>query len=281
MYIVSRWIVALYFLAWLIFLFADNTITVLPFSNGTNVTVITYHPLKQLIFLTNWGFLTWTVYLFVAAVSCTVKMVFWIWNTCHGKREPEVDPAEHLDFVVVKWSEDRVAWYQKVQWIVYAAVIPLQFAVVILYWTIILPFTSNIYNALNFHIHLLNGVFAAIDVLTSGILVSIYHVYSIVIIGIFYVLFSGIYDAFGGTSIREDPYIYRVLDYTGSPGSSIGLAVSTVFVFVPILYLIMYAVVAVRRWLAHKCRARWYYDSTSSSTNGIAESVVPLKQSSL
>ena len=275
MYVISRWIVALYFLGWLITLFAIDTTTVLPSSNGTNATVITYHPLKRLIFLTNWGFLTWNVYLFIAAVACTVKMVFWVWNTVHGKREPELDPADHLHSVVVTWSEDRVAWYQKVQWVFYTAIIPLQFAVVILYWTIILPFTSNIYNALNFHIHLLNGVFAAIDLFTSGVVVSIYHMYGIVSIGIIYVIFSGIYDAFGGTNVREEPYIYNVLDYTGGPGLAVGLALATVLVFVPILYLITYGVAALRRWLTHKYRAKCCYDDYR--TSDIGESVVPLK----
>ena len=284
MYIVSRWIVALYFLGWLIFLFADDTTVVVTSNsnngtNGTNDTtnVITYNTLKRLIFLTNWGFLTWSVYLFIAAAACTMKMVLWIWNTAHGRREPEVDPADHLHSVVVTWSEDRVAWYQKVHWVVYTAVIPLQFAVVILYWTIILPFTSNIYNALNFHVHLLNGVFAAVDLLTSGILVSIYHMYGIIFIGVMYVLFSGIYDAFGGTNVREDPYIYNVLDYTGAPGLAVGLAIATVFVFVPILYLIIYALAAARRWLSQKCRASCYDDRSNTSDIG-TESVVPLEK---
>ena len=269
--------VALYFLGWLIVVFAQDNTVELPTNStlGTNVT--TYNPLKRLIFLTNWGFLIWTGYLLVAAMACTVKMVFWVWSTAHGKREPEVDPADHLQSVVVKWSEDRVGWYQKVQWVLYSLAVPLQFAVVILYWGIILPYSSNIYTAINFHVHLVGGVFAAIDLLTSGVLVSVYHMYCIIFLGILYIVFSSVYDVYGGTSIWEDPFIYAILDYTGNPGLAVGVAIGTVFAFTPVVYLATYALAGVRRWLVHKCRARCCCDCSNTSKAG-EESIVPLKE---
>ena len=234
-YIVSRWIVALYFLGWLIFVFV----------NVPNA--------KLLIFLTIWGFITWVLYLLVAALSSTAKMVLWIWKTAHGRKEPELDPADHLNFVVVTWAEDCVAWYQKVHWVLFAIAIPVQICIMVLYWTLLSSMDPNRESAENYNLHLLGGLVGLVDIWVSGIVLSIYHLYWGMVYGCVYTVFSGIYYAANGTNIRGDPYIYPILDYGNMPGLSVGIVLATSFIIVPLIYLLMYALGAGRRWLAH-----WY-----------------------
>lgn len=234
-YIALRWMVALYFLGWLIYVF-----------------VAAREPKsKLLIFLTIWGFIVWTLYLLVAAMSSTVKMGFWIWNTALGEREPELDPADHLQSVVVTWSEDRVAWYQKVHWVLFILGVPVQICVMLLYWTLLSGMDANRESAENYNLHLLGGLIGLIDVFVSGVILSLYHLYLVIGYGCVYTVFTGIYYAANGTNPRGDRYIYPILDYGNNPGTSAAVGIATSLVVVPLIYLLTYGISVVRRWLAH------------------------------
>ena len=229
-YVLLRWLAAVYFCGWLLAVFALEP-------NA-----------EFLAALTIWGFIVWVVYLVVAAAACTVKMVFWIWNTCHGRREPEVDPADHLHSVVVKWSEDRVAWYQKVQWVLSVLGVSLQVGIMVLYWSLLSAGDSHRNSVFNYHLHMVGGLVALIDVLTSGIVMSVYHVYLLFACSVIYSVFNRVYYNTTGR------IIYPVLDYATKPGLAAAVIVGTVFVFMPLLYLLLYSISAARRWLVYKCR---------------------------
>ena len=202
--------------------------------------------------LTIWGFTIWVVYLIVAAAACTAKMVFWIWNTVNGRREPELDPDDHLDSVVVKWSEDRVAWYQKVQWFLFVLGVSLEVGIMVLYWSLLSADDEDRNSVFNYHLHMIGGLVALIDLFTSGIVMSVYHIYLLVVCSIIYSVFNRVYyDATGRI-------IYPVLDYATNPGQAAVVVVGTVFVFMPLQYLLLYFISAARRWLVHRCRPLAY-----------------------
>lgn len=202
--------------------------------------------------LTIWGFIIWVVYLMVAAAACTAKMVLWIWNTVNGRREPELDPDDHLDSVVVKWSEDRVAWYQKVQWLLFVLGISLEVGIMVLYWSLLSADDENRNSVFNYHLHMIGGLVALIDLFTSGIVMSVYHVYLLFVCSIIYSVFNRVYyDATGRI-------IYPVLNYATNPGQAAVVVVGIVFVFMPLLYLLLYFISAARRWLVHRCRPLAY-----------------------
>ena len=240
---------ALYFLGWLIAVFAESgaldlTANTTQSANGT----ARGHHLPPLVFLTIWGFIVWVVYLLVAAMACTVKMVFWVWSTAHRKREPEVDPADHLQSVVVKWSEDRVAWYQKVQWVLFVLGVSLEVGIMVLYWTLLSSGDPGRNSVGNFHVHLIGGLVGLIDVVTSGIVLSLYHVYLLFVCSITYAIFSRVYYDITGN------IIYPVLDYANRPVQAAVIDVVTIFLFMPLLHLLLYSISAVRRWLIYRCR---------------------------
>ena len=264
MYIVLRWIVTVYFLGWFAYVF------------------VAVPQAKLLIFLTIWGYITWVLYLLVAALSSTVKMVFWIWNTVHGKREPELDPADHLHSVVVTWSEDRVAWYQKVQWVLFVMGVPVQICIMVLYWTLLSSQDPHRESPENYHLHLLGGLVGLLDIFVSGIVLSIYHLYWGILYGCTYSVFTGIYYAANGTNIGGDRYIYPILDYGRNPGISAGIVLATSFVVVPLIYLFAYAISAGRRWLAHRYRLWLYRRLHSSADRDSLEGIhpVPLEEMS-
>ena len=202
--------------------------------------------------LTIWGFIVWVVYLIVAAAACTVKMAFWIWSTAHGRREPEVDPADHLQSVVVGWSEDRVAWYQKAQWVLFVLAVPLEVGIMVLYWSLLSASDPDKNSVFNYHVHMVGGLVALIDVFTSGIVMSVYHVYLLLVCSIIYSVFNRVYYDVTGR------IIYPVLNYATNPGQAAVVIVGTIFVFMPLLYLLIYSISAARRWLVHRCRPRVY-----------------------
>ena len=229
---------------------------------------------KLLIYLTIWGFIAWTLYLLVAAMSSTVKMGFWIWNTARGRREPELDPADHLNSVVVTWSEDRVAWYQKVHWVLFIIGVPVQICIMLLYWTLLSHLDPNRDSAENYNVHMLGGLVGLVDVFVSGIILSVYHLYLVVAYGCAYTVFTGIYFAANGTDPRGNPYIYPILDYGNNPGTSSAIALATPLVIVPLIYLLVYGISLVRRWLAHWYQLWLYrYCCRSPPTNSDRESV--------
>ena len=263
-YIVLRWIVALYFLAWLIYVFAA-----------------VQEP-KLLIFLTIWGFITWVLYLLVAALSSTVKMVFWIQKTLRGRRESDLNPADHLHSIVVTWSEDRVAWYQKIHWVLFVMAIPLQICIMVLYWTLLSSLDPNRESADNYNLHLLGGLVGLVDIFASGIVLSIYHLYWGVVYACVYSAFTGIYYAADGTNINGRPYIYPILDYGRNPGTSAGIVLATSLVVMPLIYVLVYAIIAGRRWLAHRYQL-WLYRCLHSSFERDSEAEthpVPLEEES-
>lgn len=245
-YIIARWIIALYYLAWLVFLFSD-----------LNVSTA-----YQLIYLTIWGFITWSLYLLISAVSCTFKIFLCIIQTCRRRNGgngwnshmAEPNEEEEISYEVVSWEDDQVAWYQKVQWVFFTLGATMQISIVILYWSLLFPLKESpeVYNAPNLNTHLSGGIVAIIDTFVNGITISIYHVYWPIIYGIVYLVFTGVYYVGGGTDPQGNAYIYYLLDYNTDPGRAVGASLASAFILVPLVHTALYLLSCLRRWLASR-----------------------------
>ncbi len=217
---------------------------------------------KFFIYLTNWGFVCFNVYLFMAAISVTVTLY------SHLHVGPPLDTLPPLT-VRGGITCTLLTTVNGLHWA--TAIIGLEFpvAITVLFWI----FFGNgdpdqTLSISSIHVHLLNGIIAFLDTWITGVPFRVLHVVYIILFGCVYIVFSALYYAGGGTDPANRPYIYPVLDYGGNPGLAAGVAVGCGLVFPVILHLIFYAMYLARYWLSTLVQTHWRVSRVSSSASG-------------
>ena len=237
---IYRWIISLYFLAWLV---------------PTGIADENGGP-KYFIYLTNWAFLLFNLYLLVSAIAVTLQFVVHYsydkenlsHDDLHQRQQNLHDKHQVIRTLLGADYTHKVVWYQKVQWLLITIGLEMAVGVSVLYWVVVYSSEHKL-NGENFNVHLVNGIVALFDVCFSGIIIRLAHVVYLFCFGAVYVIFTGIYFAADGTNAQDKPYIYAAIDY----GEELGLALLYVFiiilVFLPILHFAIYALYGARRWL--------------------------------
>ena len=100
--------------------------------------------------------------------------------------------------------------------------------------------------------HTATSIYVITDLLVAATPVRIYHVYHAMIFSVMYLIFSIIYDAGGGTNALNQPYIYEMLDWSEDIGTAALYSVLTILVGVPVLWLVVYALYALRTFIYGK-----------------------------
>ena len=234
-YLVYRWFLVLYFLSWLIMSGVKN-------DEGP----------KYLVFLTHWGFITFNTYLLIAALSSTTKYLSV--HFVHPERTQEDDFSRADDVPLGRApsgccgrADNRLSWYQMLQWFFFTLGNEPAFLIFLLYWALINQNGNN--NAISINVHLVNGVVAVADVWISGVPVNLLHIVYLEIFSAIYVLFSGIYYAISGEVIYE-----KVLDYGQYLGLAVGVSVGVILVVVPLAHVVVFWLqYLLRSWLQHHC----------------------------
>ena len=261
LFLIYRWIFALYFLGWLI-----------------HSGVQTGGP-KFFIFLTIWSLLMWVAYLLFAAASVTLRF-FQVHIVCRQKFEIDLALVDSDPAVIEKpkgccgAKTDRITWYQKIQWFLFNIGTESAFIVLLLYWSLLYrggPISGATANS-----DLTNGLIALVDVWLSGTPVQFLHFIYLQACGIMYAVFTGIYYVADGTNTRGDPYIYPVLNYGNNTALAVGLDIGVVLVLAPAIHVLWYFMYAARFWLVwfiyRKCRQAY--------TVAVEEQPMTVKQAS-
>ena len=228
-----------YFLVWLVVAGVDAGQSVLGF--------------KCFIYFSYWGFLLWSAYLLYAAVATTVT---FLRMPC-SYHEPTRLNVNSLD------SETKLsngpAWTEKLHWLLFTLGNEAAVSIVILFWVLFHNTQEQelLFNPISLHIHLINGIFAIIDLWLVSIPVCLTHAVYIMLFGLAYVVFTGIYYALNGTDPGGHSYIYPMLDYKSNPGAAAGLALGCVFAYLFLIHLVFFALYLIRshvsRWVQEKC----------------------------
>ena len=149
----------------------------------------------------------------------------------------------------------------KLQWLLF--LIGGEYAVVItaLYWVL---FTGNhncaghehnLFSIDSLHLHMINGVFAVVELWATGIPVRLYHAVYSITFGCSYILFTAVYYAAGGKDTEGNRFIYPFLDYGSCPIAAVCLAVSCAVFLVGAVHFIFFLQYVVRRhitnWIQH------------------------------
>ena len=157
-------------------------------------------------------------------------------------------------------KSDETFWHQKIHWVLHNLGIVYAIAVTSLYWGLLYdPDTVDqlgydVTGGTNLVTHGINGLVALIDLFVCGIPFHLLHVIYPTAFAGTYAAFTGIYHSVNGTNVRGNPYIYSIIDYNNDPGSSTGVLLSVVFLFVPFLYVIIYCLFLVRETLIYFVR---------------------------
>ena len=232
LFLVYRWVIALYFLGWLI----DSGIQ----SGGP----------KFFIYLTNWSIILWVAYLLVAAVSATFKFIIvHLQQTAYSDHASTSDRPELIEVSqgCCGIESDGTSWYQKIQWLLWTFGSGAAISVVILYWAAIYDEDQEV-DGINANTHLTNGIVALFDIWFSGTPVRILHLVYIVLFGAAFSLFSGIYFVAGGEDPFGNRYIYTVLDYSDNPGSAAGICIAATLALLPLVHFVVYVQYVLRVW---------------------------------
>ena len=216
-FLAYRWILVLYFFSWLLV-------------SGISAGTATYF-----IFLTNWIFITFNMYLIIAALAVTTKFI-----SVHLFCPPAEEEFSHKYEVKTKplsgccgYSDNKINWYQMIQWFFSLFGIELSLLVFFLYF--ILLYDGRTINGINANTHLVNGIFALIDFWVSGIPINTLHVIYPMVFGAVYCVFTGIYFV-----ASNELSVYPILDYGNNLGRAVGLSVAIVLIVFPIFHLIIF-----------------------------------------
>ena len=236
-----RLIVALYFFGWLVV-------------SGEASGGPSY-----LIFLTNWGFVTYNIYTIIAAASTLTKYI-----TVHFISPPSPHEfSRSREFEVKKpsgccgYSDNKLSWYQMIHWVFFILGTEVAVLVMLLYW--ILLYTGSSVDGINANTHLVNGLVAIIDLLITGVPIRILHVIYPLIFGTAYSIFVGIYFVASGESVYG-----RITDFENNPGGAVGILVAVVLVVVPLVHMVVfYLPYLARYWILYCIFNR--RDATSES----------------
>ena len=183
--------------------------------------------LNHLTYLNTWSFLTFNAYLTVAAVSTTTSYLsHYLSKKQENSKEDKLAPRDGTP----ECTNCAISKCQIFHWALFTVGAESAFAVSILYW--ILLYQGGPVSSMTLHTHLINGLAAILDVWVSGIPVSILHATYLMLFGLVFTVFTGIYYIASGNIIYE-----TILNYRESPGSSVALALFVIFLFLPVLHI--------------------------------------------
>ena len=211
---------------------------------------------KWLIFITNQSLLILIVG-FIAITTLTIgyAVVYYVDKEKLQRFYPTPAPTREAFY-----SQDKIAWYMKLCWILYIIGVSTELTNVCGFWVVVYrpcdPDSTGLNSTLNstngtmdascdtldvisIHVHLILGLLTILDIYMSRVPYQLLHIFYSISYMVFFVIFTGIYYGAGGTDHFGNPYIYSAFNYQDNPGTA------TLFCFVVLLvpiacYLILF-----------------------------------------
>ena len=258
-YLIYRWVIALYFSGWMI---------------GSGYVGHIRHGPRYAIFITSWTFILLTLYLIVAAIAVSAKFVL---ENFLKKTPPKLftmdDLHDHPTTLrcVCHYEQEGLPWYLQVMWVLFLISSGLALPVSLVYWSTVFDANNVTSWPVNVHEHLLNILPGLLDTLITGIPVRLLQVAYLMMFAATYTIFTAIYYAAGGTNAAGDRYIYSIIDYENSPGEAVGVLVVLVLVAPLVVHSMYWGLYLLRTLVLLKRHQRHYthsIDSTIQLSNG-------------
>ncbi|GAV05869.1 hypothetical protein RvY_15933 [Ramazzottius varieornatus] len=193
---------------------------------------------KWLLYLTNWTYLIFLLYLIVTAINVVRELVV--------KRQRRINR--------------RRTWHFAIQWLLWNVGATATIIVCLVFWAFLVPTDrKTAYSASTVHVHLINAIVIVIDLWVNAMPMQLLHVYQPMIYGAAYATFSGVY--FGvqkGTGPRNKPYVYPIVqDYIHHPAFAIGANFVMVFIVIPVVWVCLWLTYKLRVYLWENYDPQW------------------------
>ncbi|XP_063710107.1 protein rolling stone-like [Culicoides brevitarsis] len=180
-FLIYRWILALFFISALIYSFYNH--------------ITKFHEIsKFFIYLTNQGFVLCVTYSVLAAVVTT-----WYFQPAQLEN---IETTENMPLIL------------RIIWVMHNVSLTLSVVITLVYWTLLYDSDKDQLDAKNILTHICNSIVMFIDLMIIAHPIYLMHVLYPILLGIFYAIFSVIYQFAGGLNLDEKPYIYGILDWT-------------------------------------------------------------------
>ena len=216
---------------------------------------------KYLIFLTQWGFIVWNSYLVLSAITTTIAVFQQQRRSTTYYSTKINDCALNTPKKLNTSFDGRIACCGsefnfsiltipfKMQWILFLIGGEYAVAITVLYWCFFYDPNSeqDLFTLDSLNLHMINGIFAIVDLWLSGIPVRIYHALYSISFGCVYVVFTIVYYSAHGTDPDGNQYIYPFLDYSNNPQAVAVLGFCSAVIFIGSIHFIFFLQYVVRR----------------------------------
>ena len=241
LYLAYRWLLLLYFLPWLM------VITIQAGISGVGP--------KFFIYLTNWGFIVWNTYLFIAVISTTLNFyrTFCVPNNAIENNELSVHSTNKCQSHYCGIRSGTITWKEKIQWVLFTIGTEFAVSISIIFW--IFFFEFNVYSL---HVHMINGIVAVLDLWITGIPIRLLHLAYVLLFGFVYILFTVLYYTFNGTDVCGNRFIYPILDYGSKGSGALGLLIGCTLGYLTTVHLLFFIQYLARHWITGYIHRRLY-----------------------
>ncbi|XP_070570428.1 protein rolling stone-like [Ptychodera flava] len=204
------------------------------------------------LFLTNWGFILVTLYLFVAATGTMYRYFIYRRAPPTTSSATDYEAADETSPLTESGMARclETPWYFKLSWLLFNVSALTALVITLVYWPALSGSNTGIPFALDFHIHALNSVVIVLELLFASMPIRYLHVFYVIALGIVYILatviayYTGWKNPFDGES-----YVYPFLDYSEKPGLA-AVSVIAIVIGAFLLQLVLWAIFKLKLRLA-------------------------------
>lgn len=238
------------------------------------LTIIIYHALdsikfKYFIFLTHWGFIIWNCYLVISTITVTVaalrKESTFI-DTQQKFQNPEKGnlenstPSQPMATCFREKVCSKLDIMHKIQWGLFLIGGEHALIITTLYWSFYTKSSPghNLYSLDSLNLHMINGIFAVLDLWLSGVPVRMCHAVYSIGFGCAYILFTVVYYVAGGEDPEGHRYIYPFLDYGSNMQRVVALGASCAVFFVGLVHILFFLQYTLRKYITMRINPSYY-----------------------
>ena len=176
-------------------------------------------------------------------------------------------------------DSDNINCCDKLTWLLFSIAAEGAVGICALFWATEYH-QNNADSGISLHLHLVNALVALLDLWVSGVPVHLLHIIYVEISASFYVFFTVIYYAFGGTDLDGERTIYPILNYDSRPGLAVVVAIVSAVVGGAVIHIIFFLICTCRQWLTSHLLLRYQNQyqlifSTSAAPDPSSQSSAP------
>ena len=145
-------------------------------------------------------------------------------------------------------DSDNINCCDKLTWLLFSIAAEGEVGICTLFWATEY-YKNDAVSGISLQLHLINALVALLDLWVSGVPVYLLHVVYVEISASFYVVFTVVYYAFGGTDLEGERTTYPILNYGSRPGLAVFVAIGLALVGGAVIHTIFFLLCKCRQWL--------------------------------